>query len=285
MTEVRACIYERANVTVTATTQSHQRTIRARSRLAELRLNCETKGFTMSPLQQKVLGLRLADGTDDERQLNERLVAIGGDILCLPLGPNPESENGWVSWLLEHGQLIDGPITLRRKGISGCHQNVATIWRRKQHGITGICSGYGLSDDGLWRAHTWGLLPGGGILETTIAREKYFGLVHEGEMADDFADMTLEGEKSMIPRAAATRRPKKPRNGEARQETTAQQFHDYMSYRAQREGMSYELTVDFFQTHMDAGCLSFFGVKAGPHGLKSDSQQPELFKEWRAMKG
>jgi hypothetical protein len=162
----------------------------------------------MSPFQQKVLGLRLADGTDDERQLNERLVAIGGDTLCLPLGPNPESENGWVSWLLEHGQLIDGPITQRRKGISGCHQNVATIWRRKQYGITGICSGYVLSDDGLWRAHTWGLLPGGGILEITIARQKYLGLVHEGEMADAFADMTLEGEKSVIPRAAATRRRK-----------------------------------------------------------------------------
>jgi hypothetical protein len=148
----------------------------------------------MNPEQEKHLRRRLADGTDDERRLNEKLVAIGGDILVFAppdMKPNPEFNQQWVLWQLEHGQLMDSPVTLKRKEKSGCHRNVATIWRRKQYGIGGICSGYGLSDDGLWRAHTWGILPDGGLLETTEKREKYFGLVQVGEMADMFADMAL----------------------------------------------------------------------------------------------
>jgi hypothetical protein len=77
---------------------------------------------------------------------------------------------------------------------------MAKIWRKKQYGIAAICSGYGLLDDGLWADHSWGILPDGGILETTFRPEKYFGLVHEGEMADIFADIEL-GKKVAQPTA------------------------------------------------------------------------------------
>jgi hypothetical protein len=148
----------------------------------------------MTPIQETMLRQRLANGTPDERLLNDKLVAIGGDILVLmppDMKPNPEFQQQWVRWQLEHGQLIDAPITLRRKEVSGCHRNVATIWRKKQYGIAAICSGYGLLDDGLWADHSWGILPDGGILETTFRREKYFGLMHEAGMADIFADIEL----------------------------------------------------------------------------------------------
>ena len=69
---------------------------------------------------------------------------------------------------------------------SSCHQNVALIWTRKQFGIIGIAIGYALSDDGLWRQHTWGVLRDG-VLETTETRLKYFGIVLQGEKADFFA--------------------------------------------------------------------------------------------------
>jgi hypothetical protein len=153
----------------------------------------------MTPTQEKALRQRLVDGTDDERRLNERLVAIGGDILVLApvgMGPSPEFQQQWVLLLLEHGRLIDTPVTLKQKEMSNCDQSVATIWRRKQYGIASICSGYALSDDGLWREHTWGILRDGGILETTIAREKYFGLYHPGKMSDLFADKALRKKAS-----------------------------------------------------------------------------------------
>jgi hypothetical protein len=153
----------------------------------------------MNSVQEKMLRQRLAEGTDDERLLNQKLVAIGGDLLVLiprAMKPNSEFQQQWVRWQLELGQLIDAPITLRQKEVSNCHRNVATIWRRKQYGIAAICSGYGLLDDGLWADHSWGILPDGGILETTFRREKYFGLMHEGGMADIFADIELGPRKS-----------------------------------------------------------------------------------------
>ena len=52
--------------------------------------------------------------------------------------------------------------------------------------MVAIATGYALSDDGLWRQHTWGILRDG-ILETTEARIEYFGLLLQGERADEFA--------------------------------------------------------------------------------------------------
>jgi hypothetical protein len=137
----------------------------------------------MNPEQEKHLRQRLLDGTAHERLLNEKLVAIGGDLLVLlpaGWGPPPEFQQPWIRWQSDSGQLIDVPITIKRKTKSGCHQNVATIWRRKQYGIAAIGSSYALSDDGLWRDHTWGILHDGGILETTMPRKRYFGLIHDG---------------------------------------------------------------------------------------------------------
>ncbi len=88
--------------------------------------------------------------------------------------------------LLEQGFLTSGPITLKVMKSSSCHQNVASIWTQKKFGIVGVATGYALSDDGLWRQHSWGILREG-LLETTEARLKYFGVVFQGEKADFFA--------------------------------------------------------------------------------------------------
>jgi len=69
---------------------------------------------------------------------------------------------------------------------SSCHQNVAFLWTKRKFGIVGIATGYALTDDGLWRQHSWGILRDG-VLETTEARLKYFGIVLQGERADFFA--------------------------------------------------------------------------------------------------
>ncbi len=71
-----------------------------------------------------------------------------------------------------------------------CHRNVARVWVSRQPGIVGIGTGYALSEDGLWRQHSWGVLKNG-ILETTVARTKYFGVMLKGIAADSFADANL----------------------------------------------------------------------------------------------
>jgi hypothetical protein len=88
--------------------------------------------------------------------------------------------------LLEQGFITAGPITLKVMKSSSCHQNIASVWTKRKFGIVGIATGYALSDDGLWRQHSWGILRDG-VLETTQTRQKYFGIVFQGERADFFA--------------------------------------------------------------------------------------------------
>ena len=82
---------------------------------------------------------------------------------------------------------MSGPITLKEMRSSMCHQNVAAVWKSRRFGIIGVATGYALSEDGLWRQHSWGLLRDG-VLETTEARLNYFGILLQNAGADYFAE-------------------------------------------------------------------------------------------------
>jgi hypothetical protein len=71
--------------------------------------------------------------------------------------------------------------------VSSCHQNVASVWKKRRFGIVAIATGYALTQDGLWRQHSWGILRDG-VLETTVVRVKYFGILLQGAAADRFAE-------------------------------------------------------------------------------------------------
>ena len=47
-------------------------------------------------------------------------------------------------------------------------------------------TGYALSDDGLWRQHSWGLLTDDRVVETTVARLRYFGAILTDPAAAEF---------------------------------------------------------------------------------------------------
>ena len=113
--------------------------------------------------------------------LSDLLLRLGGDFLVAPRKHDPD-----IPALLERGFLTFGPIKMHVMNRSSCHQNVATIWRNREHGIVAIATGYALSEDGLWRQHSWGIVRDG-LVETTEERLKYFGIVLQAEAADDFA--------------------------------------------------------------------------------------------------
>jgi len=69
---------------------------------------------------------------------------------------------------------------------NGCHENVAELWLEKATGVSDIGIGYALSEDGLWRQHSWAVQKTD-IIETTEERVKYFGILLEGNEADSFA--------------------------------------------------------------------------------------------------
>ena len=87
---------------------------------------------------------------------------------------------------MEAGFVMAGPVVLRAMKKSGCHENLAELWASDEPEVVGIGTGYSLSDDGLWRQHSWGILREG-ILETTVSRVKYFGVLLQRRDANMFA--------------------------------------------------------------------------------------------------
>ena len=136
-------------------------------------------------LEQKIfLNRRFREAVSKQpelKQLKVVLLRLGGDFIVGP--PQPDQD---VPSLLEDGFVLSGPILLKAMNSSSCHQNVAYVWTKRRFGIVGIATGYALSEDGLWRQHSWGILREG-LLETTEARVKYFGIVFQGKRADFFA--------------------------------------------------------------------------------------------------
>jgi hypothetical protein len=112
--------------------------------------------------------------------LKAKLFALGGD----EVSPQPCP---FISVIAGRGQLMDLPITVRRIQASCCHYNVASLWdQRKERGrLKAITTGYALSEDGIWRWHSWGLTTTR-IIETTIRKLQYFGIPLHAEGADYF---------------------------------------------------------------------------------------------------
>jgi hypothetical protein len=137
----------------------------------------------MDPEQKAFLNRRFREavrGQPELKRLRSILLRMGGIFLVAP----PRSD-GDIPTLLESGFLTSGPITLKIMKCSSCHQNVAALWKGRKAGIVAVATGYALSEDGLWRQHSWGIRRDG-ILETTQPRTKYFGLVLQGAKADHF---------------------------------------------------------------------------------------------------
>ncbi len=114
--------------------------------------------------------------------LENRLLAYGGSRMVYL--PEPH-----LVGLLSHGQVFDGRVVLKRGLPNRCHENVAALWN-KNRSTSAIVTGYALSDDGLWRQHSW-LLRKQHVIETTMRRERYFGVVLDLGESLRFADFVL----------------------------------------------------------------------------------------------
>jgi hypothetical protein len=124
----------------------------------------------LTPAQQAVLA---AHG-DQYEQLAARLHdAAGGSVLVIAT-----NDDEHLDLVVAGGHTIAAAgAELRLGRTSGCHANTAWLARR---GECRPATGYALSDDGYWRQHSWGVTSDGRILETTVARTAYFGVVLTG---------------------------------------------------------------------------------------------------------
>lgn len=106
--------------------------------------------------------------------LRDGLVAMGGEEVCLP-GNEPDLDK-----IIARGQLWGrSDLVVSGGEASHCHSNSAFLWESAQDRMA-LATGYALSDDGVWRQHTWCIEPtatSARTVETTERRELYFGFV------------------------------------------------------------------------------------------------------------
>lgn len=141
--------------------------------------------LVMTQERKRLLDRRLREAIGQQPEIEilaELLLDLGGIQLVAPPKADPA-----VALLVDAGVVMARPVHCQAMEDGKCHQNVARLWRQKRHEVLGIGTGYALSDDGLWRQHSWGIRREG-ILETTSLRAKYFGLLLQGVDADSFAE-------------------------------------------------------------------------------------------------
>jgi|SRR5665213_1339855 len=113
--------------------------------------------------------------------LRTLLLGIGGVEFVASSQIDPD-----IGALISSGFAMEDLVECEPMERSACHANVARLWVADKSDLLGIGTGYALSDDGLWRQHSWGMRRNG-ILETTKPRVRYFGIALQGRDADAFA--------------------------------------------------------------------------------------------------
>jgi hypothetical protein len=61
---------------------------------------------------------------------------------------------------------------------------------------------------------------------------------------------------------------------------TARELVSYLTFRAEREGVSMELTEQWIEDRLREGYHTFFGIHVDQHGIVRDDQNPTALAEW-----
>ena len=107
--------------------------------------------------------------------LRKKLLLLGGEEIV----PRDEPD---LSKILKRGKVFKEKSKLCIMKAISCHSNVAELYRDKGYKIA---TGYALSNDGLWRQHSWSI-DNKNIIETTKKRKKYFGFILTDEEVQKF---------------------------------------------------------------------------------------------------
>jgi len=124
-------------------------------------------------------------GSPLEMELIKKLLSFGGYEACV------EYQDADAKNLLERGQLWYGDHAILIKGAPNqCHRNACNLWLGNctTHEVA-VATGYALSNDGLWRQHSWLLQRKSRsvqVIETTMKRIAYFGYVMTEAEAKQF---------------------------------------------------------------------------------------------------
>src|SRR6185312_10293402 len=82
--------------------------------------------------------------------LRALLLELGGVELVAAFDPD-------APLLILSGFAMSGSVENKVMERNACHKNISVLWIAKQSRLVGIGTGYALSNDGLWRQHSWGI--------------------------------------------------------------------------------------------------------------------------------
>lgn len=116
-------------------------------------------------------------------KLRDRILGFGGEQACM-LYKDIDTPR-----LLRRGQLwYADRVEFMRGEPSQCHRNSCDLWINNRDRAI-ICTGYALSADGMWRAHSWLVhlrCNKSYIVETTEPRVAYYGYAMNVNEAEQF---------------------------------------------------------------------------------------------------
>lgn len=121
---------------------------------------------------------------DAMKALHDKILSFGGDEVCMTAYDEDAVKT------LSRGQFFYGSSYMRKGQPSQCHANSAYLWDANR-GHCSIATGYALSEDGLWRCHSWVVQPRSRTMrvwETTVKRMAYFGFVMNDTECQEFLD-------------------------------------------------------------------------------------------------
>ena len=146
---------------------------------------------TMPPSQAKFLRDqedRYLAGNPALQPLRDKLMSLGGQFAVLAFR-EPD-----LAKILARGDSWRGKPLMRRGEPCRCHSNACALWESCRPALE-IVTGYALSDDGIWRQHTWcraRTSRGFRVWETTRPRVLYFGFAMTSDEAREFCDNNFD---------------------------------------------------------------------------------------------
>jgi hypothetical protein len=124
--------------------------------------------------------------TDPARQqLRDKLLSYGGEEALVRTSDIPSDE---ITRLMTRGEFWTGSkADFNKMRAINCHGNSVCLMEK---GLGEVVNGYALSQDGMWRNHSWLLQSNGRLIETTVRRKAYFGVVlSREEVAAEYSNI------------------------------------------------------------------------------------------------
>jgi ribosomal protein S18 acetylase RimI-like enzyme/8-oxo-dGTP pyrophosphatase MutT (NUDIX family) len=147
----------------------------------ELETRIKTK--PMDSDWKELLADKLRDNVTrpDIQNLRSRLLSYGGEEALITF---PDDTSFEVGRLLQRGKFwLGNKAVLKKMQACRCHENSVHL---VMEGKGELVNGYALSLDGLWRPHSW-VLTSNGLIETTVKRMAYYGVVlTQAEIAKEY---------------------------------------------------------------------------------------------------